>query len=43
MALRLKGALASGVMIGCGVDGVEVDLGDGHGNYSITMCMANIT
>ena len=30
-------------MIGCGVDGVEVDLGDGHGNYSITMCMANIT
>ena len=40
---RLKGASASGVMIGCRVDGVEVDLGDGHGNYSMTMYVANIT
>ena len=30
-------------MIGCRVDGVEVDLGDGHGNYSMTMYVANIT
>ena len=27
-------------MVGCRVDGVEVDLGDGHGNYSMTMYMA---
>ena len=31
-SIRLKGASASGVMVGCRVDGVEVDLGDGHGN-----------
>ena len=30
-------------MVGCRVDGVEVDLGDGHGNYSMTMYVANIT
>ena len=33
-SIRLKGASASGVMVGCRVDGVEVDLGDGHGNIS---------
>ena len=42
-SIRLKGASASGVMVGCKVDGVEVDLGDGHGNYSMTMYVANIT
>ena len=42
-SIRLKGASASGVMVGCRVDGVEVDLGDGHGNYSMTMYVANIT
>ena len=42
-SIRLKGALASGVMVDCRVDGVEVDLGDGHGNYSMTMYVANIT
>ena len=30
--IRLRGALASGVMVGCRADGVEVDLGVGHGN-----------
>ena len=30
-------------MIGCRVDGVEVDLGDGNGNYSMTIYVANIT
>ena len=35
-SIRLKGASASGVMVDCRVDGVEVDLGDGHGNYSMT-------
>ena len=30
-------------MVGCRVDGVEVDLGDDHGNYSITMYVADIT
>ena len=39
-SIRLKGASASGVMVGCRVDGVEVDLGDGHGNYSMTMYVA---
>ena len=42
-SIRLKGASASVVMVGCRVDGVEVDLGDGHGNYSMTMYVANIT
>ena len=28
-SIRLKGASAPGVMVGCRVDGVEVDLGDG--------------
>ena len=42
-SIRLKGAAASGVMVGCRVDGVEVDLGDGHGNYSMTMYVANMT
>ena len=42
-SIRLKGASASRVMVGCRVDGVEVDLGDGHGNYSMTMYVANIT
>ena len=36
-SIRLKGASSSGVMVGCRVDGVEVDLGYGHGNYSMTM------
>ena len=30
-------------MVGCWVDGVDVDLGDIHGNYSMTMYVANIT
>ena len=42
-SIRLKGASASGVMVGCRVDDVEMDLGDGHGNYSMTMNVANIT
>ena len=42
-SIRLKGASASGVMVGCRVDGVEVDLGDGHGNCSMSMYVANIT
>ena len=42
-SIRLKGASASGVMVGCRVDGVDVDLGDGHGNYSMTMYVADIT
>ena len=29
-------------MVGCRVDGVDVDLGDGHGNYSMTMYVADI-
>ena len=29
-SIRLKGASASGVMVGSWVYGVEVDLGDGH-------------
>ena len=41
--ILLKGASASGVMVGCQVDGVEVDLGDGHRNYNMTMYVANIT
>ena len=31
-SIRLKDVLASGVMVGCRVDGVEVDLGDGKHN-----------
>ena len=42
-SIRLKDASASGVMVGCRVDGVEVDLGDGHGNYSMTMYVEDIT
>ena len=42
-SIRLKDASASGVMVGCRVDGVEVYLGDGHGNYSMTMYVADIT
>ena len=42
-SIRLKGASASGVMVGCRVDGLDVDLGDDHGNYSMTMYVADIT
>ena len=42
-SIRLKSASASGVMVGCRVDGVEVDLGDCYGNYSMTMYVADIT
>ena len=35
--------LSTRLMVGCRVDVVEVDLGDGHGNYSMTMYVANIT
>ena len=31
-SIRLKGAFASGVMVGCWVDGVEVYLGENLGN-----------
>ena len=41
-SIRLEVASASGVMVGCRVDGLEVDLGDGHENYSMTMYVANI-
>ena len=42
-SIRLKGASASVVMVGCRVDGVEADLGDDHGNYSMTMHAEDIT
>ena len=42
-SIRMKGSSASGVKVGCRVDGVDVDLGDGHGNYSMTMYLADIT
>ena len=42
-SIRLKDASASGVMVCCRVDGVDVDLGDDHGNYSMTMYVADIT
>ena len=42
-SIRLKGASVSGVMVSCQVDGVDVDLGYGHGNYSMTMYVADIT
>ena len=42
-SIRLKGASASGVMVGCRVDGVEVDLGDAHGNCIMPMYVADIT
>ena len=42
-SIQLKGASASGVMVGCRVDVVDVDHGDGHGNYSMTMYVADIT
>ena len=41
-SIRLKGASASVVMVGCRIDGVEVDLRDGHVNYSMTMYVADI-
>ena len=40
---RLKGASACGIMVGCRVDGADVDLRDGHGNYNIKMYVADIT
>ena len=42
-SIRLTGTSASGVMVGCRVDDVEVDLGDGHGNYNMTIYVADIT
>ena len=42
-SIRMKCALASGVMVGCRVDGVEEDLLNRHGNYSMTMYAADIT
>ena len=42
-SIRLKVVLASGVMLGCRVDGVEVELGDTHGKYNMTMYVADIT
>ena len=42
-SIRPKGASASGVIVGCRVDGVDVDLGDGHGNYSMTLYVSDIT
>ena len=42
-SIRLNGASASGVMVCCRVDGVDVYLGDGLGNYSMIMYEANIT
>ena len=41
--IRLKDASASGVMVGCRIDGMDVNLGDGHGNYRMTMYVADIT
>ena len=38
----MKGASASGVMVGCRVYSVEEDLGDGYGNYSMTMYVEDI-
>ena len=42
-SIRLNSALAYGIMVGCRVDGVDVDLGDGHENYSMTIYVADIT
>ena len=42
-SIRLKGASASGVIVGCRVYSVDVDLGDGHGNYSMALYVADIT
>ena len=42
-SIRLKGDSAYGVMVGCRVDGMEVDFGDGHGTYSMSMYVAYIT
>ena len=42
-SIRMKGASASRVMVGCRVDGVDVDLGEDHRNYSMTMYVADIT
>ena len=41
-SIWMKGASAFGVMVGCRVDGVEVDFRDGHGNYRMTMYVVNI-
>ena len=30
-------------MVGCRVNGVEMDLGDGHGNYSMTLYVEDIS
>ena len=30
-------------MVGCRVDGADVDLGDGNGNYTMAMYVADIT
>ena len=40
--IRLKGASASGLMSGCRVDKVDVDLGYGLGSYSMPMYVADI-
>ena len=42
-SIQLKCASASGVKVCYRVDGVEVDLRDGHGNYIMTMYVADIT
>ena len=42
-SIREEGASASGVMVGCRIDGVEVDLGDGHENNNMRMYVADIT
>ena len=42
-SIRLKGASASGVIVGYRVDGLKVDLGDDHRSYSMTMYVADIT
>ena len=42
-SIQLKVASASGFMVGCRVYGVEVDLGDDHGNYNMPMYVADIT
>ena len=42
-SIRMKGVSASGIMIGCRVDGMDVDLGDGNGNYSMTIYVVDIT
>ena len=41
--IRLKGASSSGEMVGCRIDGVDVDLKDGHGSFRMTMYVADIS